>query len=131
MYYTVYLRSYPWKAVYTTVEIITVGHQTFEDQLACLSDQNMFASDIKDWSKDIGSHCLYMSPTVFMYPIKTLHLVARRYYMVPTQEGVSFPLECALFYCLLLLPGIMSDQNTTMLAQPPHLSDICQITHQL
>ena len=29
-----------------------VGHQTFEDQLACLSDQNMFASDIKDWSND-------------------------------------------------------------------------------
>ena len=28
--------------------------------------------------------------------------------MVPTQGGVSF----------------------TMLAQPPHLSDICQITHQ-
>ena len=51
-----------------------VGHQTFEDQLACLSDQNMFAS-----------------------PIKTLHLVARRYYMVPTQGGVSFPLECGLF----------------------------------
>ena len=44
--------------------------------------------------------------------------------MVPTQEGVSFPLECGLFYCLLLLPGIMSDQNTKMLAQPPHLSDI-------
>ena len=76
------------------MEITTVGHRTFDDQLACLSDQNMFASDIKDWSKDIGrciSHCLYMS---------------------------------------LLLPGIMSDQNTTMLAQPPHLSDICQITHQ-
>ena len=50
--------------------------------------------------------------------------------MVPTQGGVSFPLECGLFYCLLLLPGIMSDQNTTMLTQPPHLSDICQITHQ-
>ena len=123
------------------MEIITVGHRTFEDQLACLSDQNMFASDIKDWSKDIGwciswcishciSHCLYMSPTVFMYPIKTLHLVARRYYMVSTQGGVSFPVECDLFYCLLLLPGIMSDQNTTMLAQPPYLSDICQITHQ-
>ena len=63
-------------------------------------------------------------------PNKTLHLVARRYYMVPTQGGVSFPLECGLFYCLLLLPGIMSDQNTTMLAQPPYLSDICQITHQ-
>ena len=78
-----------------------VSHQTFEDQLPCLSDQNMFASDIKGWSKDIGrciSHCLYMSPTVFMYPIKTLHLVARRYYMVPTQGGVSFPLECGLFY---------------------------------
>ena len=95
--------------------------QPFKDQLACLSDQNMFASDIKDWSKDIGrciSHCLYMSSTVFMYPIKTLHLVARRCYMVPTQGGVSFPLE-GLFYCLLLLPGIMSDQNTTM---SPHLS---------
>ena len=26
-------------------------------------------------------------------PIKTLHLVARRYCMVPTQGGVSFPLE--------------------------------------
>ena len=25
---------------------------------------------------------------------KMLHLVARRYYMVPTQGGVSFPLEC-------------------------------------
>ena len=99
------------------------GGQSFEDQLACLSDQNMFASDIKDWSKDIGrciSHCLYMSPTVFMYPIKTLHLVDRRYYMVPTQGGVSFPLECGLFYCLLLLPGIMSDQNTTMLALNLH-----------
>ena len=71
-----------------------------------------------------------MSPTVFMYPIKTSHLVARRYYMVPTQGGVSFPFEYDLFYCLLLLPGIMSDQNTTMLAQPPHSSDICQITHQ-
>ena len=47
--------------------------------------------------------------------------------MVPTQGGVSFLLECGLFYCLLLLPA---DQNTTMLAQPPHLSDICQITHQ-
>ena len=43
--------------------------------------------------------------------------------MVPTQGGISFPLEYGLFYCLLLLPGIMSDQNTTMLAQPPHLSD--------
>ena len=31
--------------------------------------------------------------------------------MVPTQGGVSFPLECGLFYCLLLLPGIMSDQQ--------------------
>ena len=61
-----------------------------------------------------------MSPTVF---IKILHLVAMRYYMVPTQGGISFPLEYGLFYCLLLLPGIMSDQNTTMLAQPPHLSD--------
>ena len=114
------------------MEIITVRPDIW-GQLACLSDQNMFASDIKDWSKDIGrciSHCLYMSPTVFMYPIKTLHLVARRYYMVPIQGGVSFPLECGLFYCLLLLPGIMSDQNTTMLAQPPHLSDICQITRQ-
>ena len=50
--------------------------------------------------------------------------------MVPTQGGVSFLLECGLFYCLLLLPGIKSDQNTTMSAQPPHLSDICQITHQ-
>ena len=30
-----------------------VSHWTFEDQLTCLSDQNMFASDIKDWSKDI------------------------------------------------------------------------------
>ena len=30
----------------------------------------------------------------------------------------------------LLLPGVMSDQNTTMLALPPHLSDICQITPQ-
>ena len=76
------------------VEIITFCHQTFEDQLACLSDQNMFASDIKDWSKDIGrciSHCLYMSPTVFMYPIKTLYLIARRYYMVPTQGGRGGP----------------------------------------
>ena len=26
------------------VDIITVSHQTFEDQLACLSDQKMFAS---------------------------------------------------------------------------------------
>ena len=89
-----------------------VSHWTFEDQLACLSDQNMFAPDIKDWSKDISryiSHCLYMSPTVFMYLMKTLHLVARRYYTVPTQGGVSFPFECGLFYCLLLLPGIMSD----------------------
>ena len=50
--------------------------------------------------------------------------------MVPTQGGVSFQLEW--FILLLLLSGIMSDQNTTMLAQPPHLSDICQImiTHQ-
>ena len=40
--------------------------------------------------------------------------------MVPTLGGVSFPLECSLF----LLPGIMSDQNTTMSAQLPHLSDI-------
>ena len=40
--------------------------------------------------------------------------------MVPTLGGVSFPLECSLF----LLSGIMSDQNTTMSAQPPHLSDI-------
>ena len=70
-----------------------------EDQLACLSDQN------KDWSKDIGrciSHCLYMSPTVFMCPIKTLHLVARRYCRYQPMEE-SFPLECGLFYCLLLL----------------------------
>ena len=44
--------------------------------------------------------------------------------MVPTQGGVSFP--CGLFYCLLLLPGIMSDQNTTMLAQPPHLRGYCK-----
>ena len=50
--------------------------------------------------------------------------------MVPTQGGVSFQLECGLFYCLLLLPGNMSDQNTTMLAQPPHLSDIYLITCQ-
>ena len=44
-----------------TVEIIMVSW-TFEDQLACLSDQIMFASDIKDWSKDIGrciSHFIY------------------------------------------------------------------------
>ena len=51
-----------------SVEIIMVSHRTFEDQLACLSDQNMFAPDIKDQSKDIGryiSHCLYMSPTAY------------------------------------------------------------------
>ena len=30
-----------------TVEIITVSHRTFEDQLACLSDQNIFASTYK------------------------------------------------------------------------------------
>ena len=90
-----------------------VGHRTFEDQLPCLSDQNMFASDIKDWSKDIGrciSHCLYMSPTVFMYPIKTLHLVARRYYMVPTQGGVSFPLECGVCYYFQVLCLIKTQQ---------------------
>ena len=50
--------------------------------------------------------------------------------MVPTQGGVSF-LGMWLSCCLLLLPGIMSDQNTTMLAQPLHLSDICQITYNL
>ena len=33
------------------VEIITVGHQTFEDKLACLSDQNMFASASKTGQK--------------------------------------------------------------------------------
>ena len=60
-----------------------------------------------------------MSPTVFMYPIKTLHLVARRYYMVLTQGRTL-----SQFYCLLLLPGIMSDQDVTMLAQPLRLSDI-------
>ena len=63
--------------------------------------------------------------------------------MVPTQGGVSFPVKCGIFFyilfvatsrykskhnCLLLLPGI--NQNT-MLGQPPHLSDICQITPQL
>ena len=110
MYACMYVRTYV--CMYALpVEIITVtGHLRIN--WPGLSDQNMFASDIKDRSKDIGrciSHCLYMSPTV--YPIKTLHLVARRYYMVPTQGGVSFPLECGLFYCLLLLPGIMSDQN--------------------
>ena len=46
-----------------SVEIITVSHPTFEDQLACLSDQNMFASDIKDWSKDIGRCILYKNIT--------------------------------------------------------------------
>ena len=69
-----------------------VSHPTFEDQLACLSDQNMFASDIKDWSKDIG-RCAY---SVYV-SYKTLHLVARRYYMVPTQGGVSFPWNVVYF----------------------------------
>ena len=46
--------------------------------------------------------------------------------MVPTQGEVF----SVVFYYLLLQPGIMSDQNTTMLAQPLHLSDIYQITHQ-
>ena len=105
------------------------GHRTFEDQLACLSDQNMFESDIKDWSKDIGrctSHCLYMSPTVFMYPIKTLHLLLGDItWYQPKEESLSHRM-----WFILLFVGIMSDQNTTMLAQPPHLSDICQITHQ-
>ena len=53
-----------------TVQIIMVGHRTFEDQLTCLSDQKMFASDIKDQSKDIGrciSHCLYMSSMYSVY----------------------------------------------------------------
>ena len=127
--------------IYSTVEIITVSHQTFEDQLACLSDQNMFASDIKDWSKDIGrciSHCLYMSPTVFMYPIKTLHLVTRRLHGTNPRRSL-FPIGMwfillfvitSRYYVQVLSPGIMFDQNTTMLAQPPHLSDICHITHQ-
>jgi len=45
-------------------------------------------SEIKDRSKDKGSctsHCLYLLPTVFVYLIKTVHLVARRNYMVLTQ----------------------------------------------
>ena len=49
----------------------------------------MFAYDIKDWSKDIGrciSHCSFMSPTVFMYPIKTLHLVTKRYVLHGTYQ---------------------------------------------
>ena len=85
-----------------------VGHQTFEDQLACLSDQNMFASDIKDWSKDTGrciSHCLYMSPTVFMYPIKHhTWLLGDTTWYQPKEESLSH--RNGLFYCLLLLPGI-------------------------
>ena len=63
---------------------------------------------------------VYKSLFIHVTYVKTLHLVASSYYMVLTQGEVSFPLECGLFYCLLLLPGIMSDQNTTMLAQPPH-----------
>jgi len=31
-----------------------VSHWTFDDQSACLPDQNIFGSDIKDRSKDIG-----------------------------------------------------------------------------
>ena len=46
--------------------------------------------------------------------------------MVPTQEGV--------WNVVILLSVITSRHcvrsNTTMLAEPPHLSDICQITHQ-
>jgi len=67
-----------------------VSHWTFDDQSVCLSDQNMFGSVIKDRSKDIDtckSHCLYLSPAL----IKIVHLVARRYYMVPAQGGVSLP----------------------------------------
>ena len=83
-------------------------------------------------SKDIGrctSHCLYMSPTVFMYPIKILYLVARRYYMVSTQGGVSFPLEWFILL-FVITSRYYVRSNTAMLAQPPHLFDICQITHQ-
>ena len=73
-----------------------IEHRTFEDQLACLSDQNMFASDIKDWSKDIGrciSHCLYMSPTVFMYPVKTLHLIPRVHNSLGRVSNFTIPYE--------------------------------------
>ena len=34
--------------------VIMVGHQTFDNQSACLSDQNIFWSDIKDRSNNIG-----------------------------------------------------------------------------
>ena len=55
------------------VEIITIGHQTsdirhqtFEDQLACLSDQNMFASDIKDWSKVYKPLFIHVTYSVYV-----------------------------------------------------------------
>ena len=45
---------------------------TFEDQLVCLS------VSYSKLVKSIG-RCLYMSPTVFMYPIKIFYLVALKH----------------------------------------------------
>ena len=82
----------------------------------CLSiiTRHLYVMYSNDLSPDIRhlciSHCLYMSPTVFMYPIKTLHLVARRYYIVPTQGGVSFPFYFTVCYYFQVLCLIKTQQ---------------------
>jgi len=50
--------------------ITMIGHQIFDDQLACLSDQNMFGFDIKDRSKDIG-RC---KKPLFIFVIYTVYI---------------------------------------------------------
>jgi len=51
-----------------------IGHWTFDNQLACLSDCSMFGSKMKVRSKDLRrctcKFCLYLSTTIFMYLIK-------------------------------------------------------------
>jgi len=68
---------------------IMVGHLTFDDQSACWSSQNMFGSDINNRPTDIG-RCKNINTNnflIFMLLMKTLHLVARKYYMVPAQDN--------------------------------------------
>ena len=51
--------------------------------------------------------------------------------MVPTQvESLSHWNVVCFTVCYYFQVLHMSDQNTTMLAQPLHMSDICQITYQ-
>ena len=69
---------------------------------------------------------VFVYTCLFMYPVNTLHLVARRYHIVPAQGGVSFPLECgylALCYYLQVLCQIKAQQYQPTSTLVQHLSD--------